>query len=34
MIVFVSYVPRQRSFSAHREGLGEVRASSLNGREA
>jgi len=29
MTVYVSYVPRLRSFSAHREGLGEVRASSM-----
>jgi hypothetical protein len=27
--VWVSYVPRLRCFSAHREGLGEVRANSL-----
>ena len=30
MIVFVSYVPRQRRFSAHRAGLAEVHASSLS----
>ena len=29
MTVYVSYVPRLRSFSAHREGLGEIRASSM-----
>jgi hypothetical protein len=29
MTVYVSYVPRLRSFSAHKEGLGEVRASSM-----
>jgi hypothetical protein len=29
MVVDVSYVPRLRSFSAHKEGLGEIRASSM-----
>jgi hypothetical protein len=29
MDVWVSYVPRLRCFSAHREGLGEMRANSL-----
>ena len=29
--VYVSYVPQLRSFSAHREGLGEIRASSMRG---
>jgi hypothetical protein len=29
MDIYVSYVPRLRSFSAHRQGLNEVRASSL-----
>jgi len=28
--VYVSYIPRLRSFSAHRLGLGEVNASSLS----
>ena len=27
--VFVSYIPALRSFSAHKEGMGEVRASSI-----
>jgi hypothetical protein len=29
MVVDVSYVPRLRSFSAHKEGLGKVRTSSM-----
>src|SRR5690349_20848712 len=29
MTVYVSYVPRLRSFSAHRDGLGEIRAPSM-----
>ena len=29
MAVYVSYVPRLRCFSAHRDGLGEIRASSM-----
>jgi hypothetical protein len=28
--VWVSYIPRLRCFSAHREALGEIRASSLS----
>jgi hypothetical protein len=30
MIVYVSYLPPRRSFVTHREGVGEISASSLS----